>query len=175
MSQMRNPLCHAAPYEMYSNPPVLFDPSLLLRPSEKPVLADAIWALLTPNLIRIIGQDQYVLDGGELGQRIQWAHGSTYNYICMLCTEYVTRYVGIWRGNCCVWWLYGHTHKGHDTSEMSRWKDCRHRDFWRGHACYNEERRVPQTLVQKASAHHHGNICLEHQGSQTAAGSKCVH
>ena len=29
--------------------------------------------------------------------------------------------------------------------------------------------------VQKATAHHHGNISLEHQGSQTAAKSKCVH
>jgi len=28
--------------------------------------------------------------------------------------------------------------------------------------------------VQKAPAHHHRNICLEHQGSKTAAGSKCV-
>ena len=35
-----------------------------------PVLADAIWALLTPDLPGITGQVQYVLDGGALVQRI---------------------------------------------------------------------------------------------------------
>ena len=49
MSLTRNPLCHAAPYNMRSHPPSMFDPSLLLRPPEKPVLAGAILALLTPN------------------------------------------------------------------------------------------------------------------------------
>ena len=78
MSQTPNPLCHDAAYEMCSHPPAMFDFLLLLRPPERPVLANAIWTLLTPNLI---GQDQYVLDGGELGQRIQWTCGSAYNYI----------------------------------------------------------------------------------------------
>ena len=59
-----------------------------------PVLADAIWALLTPDLPGITGQVQYVLDGGALVQRIPWTSGSTYNNICRLYTEYVTRKYG---------------------------------------------------------------------------------
>jgi hypothetical protein len=58
------------------------------------VLADAIWALLTPDLPGITGQVQYVLDGGALVQRIPWTRGSTYYYICRLYTEYVTRKYG---------------------------------------------------------------------------------
>ncbi|KAJ8398943.1 hypothetical protein AAFF_G00416100 [Aldrovandia affinis] len=66
----------------------LFDISLLLRQPQKPVLADAIWALHTP------GHVQYVLDGGALVQRIPWTRGSTYKDICKLYSEYVTRKYG---------------------------------------------------------------------------------
>ncbi|WAR03769.1 hypothetical protein MAR_010327 [Mya arenaria] len=81
-------------YELCSHPPALFDTSLLLRQPQKPVLADAIWALLTPDLPGITGQVQYVLDGGALVQRIPWTRGSTYNCICRLYTEYVKRKYG---------------------------------------------------------------------------------
>ena len=37
-------------YQLCSHPPAPFDTSLLLRQPQKPVLADAIWALLTPDL-----------------------------------------------------------------------------------------------------------------------------
>ncbi|WAR15643.1 LOW QUALITY PROTEIN: hypothetical protein MAR_005748 [Mya arenaria] len=43
-------------YELCSHPPALFDTSLLLRQPQKPVLADTIWALLTPDLPGITGQ-----------------------------------------------------------------------------------------------------------------------
>ncbi|KAK3716294.1 hypothetical protein QZH41_014573, partial [Actinostola sp. cb2023] len=36
-------------YELCSYPPALFDPSLMMRQPQKPVLADAIWAKLTPD------------------------------------------------------------------------------------------------------------------------------
>ncbi len=80
-------------YEMCSHPPALFDTSLLLRQPQKPVLADAIWAL-TADLPGITGQVQYVLDGGALVHRIPWTCGSTYNDIGRLYTEYVTRSMG---------------------------------------------------------------------------------
>ncbi|WAR09409.1 LOW QUALITY PROTEIN: hypothetical protein MAR_019367, partial [Mya arenaria] len=57
--------------------------------ASKAVLADAIWALLTPDLPEITGQVQDVLDGGALVQRNLWTRGPTYNYICRLYTEYV--------------------------------------------------------------------------------------
>ncbi|KAJ8377274.1 hypothetical protein AAFF_G00261830 [Aldrovandia affinis] len=75
-------------YELCSHPSALFDISLLLRQPQKPVLADAIWALHTP------GHVQYVLDGGALVQRIPWTRGSTYKDICKLYSEYVTRKYG---------------------------------------------------------------------------------
>ena len=87
-------------YELCSHPPALFDTSLLLRQPHKPVLADAIWALLTPDLPGITGQIQYVLDGGALVQHIPWISGSTYNAICRLYTGVCHKEV--WRGNCHV-------------------------------------------------------------------------
>ena len=36
-------------------------------------------------------------------------------------------------------------------------------------------KKVPQNSAKKATAHHHGNICLEHKGSQTAAGKGTVY
>ncbi len=69
-------------YELCSHPPVLFDSTLLLRQAHKPVLANAIWTLLTHDAPGITGQVHYVLDGGALVQRIPWARGSTYKGIC---------------------------------------------------------------------------------------------
>ena len=67
---------------------------MLLRLPQKPVLANAIWALLIPELPVITGQVQYVLDDGALVQRIPWTRGSTYNDICQLYTDYVRRKYG---------------------------------------------------------------------------------
>ena len=55
------------------------------------MLADAIWALHTPDLPGVTGHVQYVLDGGAL---VPWTRGSTYKDICKLYTEYVTRKFG---------------------------------------------------------------------------------
>jgi len=57
-------------YELCSYPSALFDSTLLLREPQKPVLANAIWTLLTPDSFGITGEVQYVLDGGALLQRI---------------------------------------------------------------------------------------------------------
>ncbi|KAG1688585.1 hypothetical protein GQR58_008038 [Nymphon striatum] len=61
---------------------------------QKPVLADAIWTLLTDDAPGITDQVHYVLDGGALVQRIPWARGSTYKGICRQYTEYVTKKYG---------------------------------------------------------------------------------
>ena len=76
-------------YELCSYPPALFDSSMLLREPQKPVLADAIWALLKPGSLEIKGDVRYVLDGGALIQRISWSRGFTYREICKLYTQYV--------------------------------------------------------------------------------------
>ena len=81
-------------YELCSYPPALFDSSLLLREPQKPVLAKAIWALLTPGTPQTTGEIQYVLDGGALIQRIPWARGATYREICSVYTEYVLKKYG---------------------------------------------------------------------------------
>ena len=65
-------------YELCSHPPALFDTSLMLRQPQKPVLAEAIWKLHTPDLSEVTGPVQNVLDGGALIQRIPWTRGSTY-------------------------------------------------------------------------------------------------
>ena len=81
-------------YELCSYPPALFDSSLLLREPQKPVLANAIWALLTPGTPQTTGEIQYVLDGGALIQRIPWARGATYREICSVYTTYVLKKYG---------------------------------------------------------------------------------
>ena len=65
----------------------------MLREPQKPMLANAIWTLLTPNIPGIIGEVQYVLDGGALLQRIPWAR-TTYKEICTVYTDYVRKKYG---------------------------------------------------------------------------------
>ena len=81
-------------YELCSHPPALFDTSLMLRQPQKPVLAEAIWKLHTPDLSEVTGPVQHVLDGGALIQRIPWTRGSTYMDICKRYGEYVTKHYG---------------------------------------------------------------------------------
>ncbi|KAK3754659.1 hypothetical protein QZH41_003875 [Actinostola sp. cb2023] len=83
-------------YELCSYPPALFDPSLMMRQPQKPVLADAIWAKLTPDAkTEPPSGAQYVLDGGALLHRVIWPQGSvTYKEICLLYCRYVSRKYG---------------------------------------------------------------------------------
>ena len=73
-------------YELCSHPPAVFDLNQLLRQPQKPVLADATWALLAPDDTSIPSEVQYVLDGGALR--------ATYLDICHVYTKYVTRKYG---------------------------------------------------------------------------------
>ena len=54
-------------------------------------LADDIWSLMPKDVVGPTGQSQYALDGGSLVHRIPWQRGATYNDICRLYTNYVTR------------------------------------------------------------------------------------
>ena len=81
-------------YELCSYPPALFDSSLLLREPQKPVLANAIWNLLAPDISEISGEVQHVLDGGALIHRIPWTRGATYQEICSVYTRYVSKKYG---------------------------------------------------------------------------------
>ncbi len=84
-------------FELCSYPPALFSGLQFLREANKPILANAIWSLLPDQEISgLAGHEavQYVLDGGALLQRITWAKGATFNEICSVYTEYVTRKYG---------------------------------------------------------------------------------
>ena len=72
-------------------PPAIFGARYVMRPASKPALADAIWALMPKEVIGPTGQSRYVLDGGSLVHRIPGPRGTTYNDICRLYTNYVTR------------------------------------------------------------------------------------
>ena len=74
----------------------MFDSSLTLRQSQKPVLADAIWAKLSSTATSgPEGDVQHVLDDGALLHRIPWPRGSaTYQDICGLYCTYVTKKYG---------------------------------------------------------------------------------
>ena len=81
-------------YELCNYPPALFDPSLLLRESQKPVLANAIWGLVRSDIPRITGEVWYVLDGGALLQHIPWTGGAINHDLCSVYTDYVARKYG---------------------------------------------------------------------------------
>ena len=125
--------------ELCSYPPALFDSSLLLREPQNPVLANAIWALLTPGTPQTTGEIQYVLDGGALIQRIPWARGATYREICSVYTAYVLK-------------KYGEAVVVFDGYDDKSTKDMTHQrrtkgqagvtDIYQRHAAHNEERPV---------------------------------
>lgn len=87
-------LCNIFQYELCSYPPALFEAKHVLRPANKPALADAIWGLQPSEGIGPTGQRQYILDGGSLLHRIPWQRGTTYNDICKQYTNYVTKHYG---------------------------------------------------------------------------------
>ena len=88
-------------FELCSYPPAIFEARYVMRPANKPALADSTRALMPKDVVGPTEQSQYVLDGGSLMHRIPWQRGTTYNgtchcrlYICRLYTNYVTRRYG---------------------------------------------------------------------------------
>ncbi|KAK6181968.1 hypothetical protein SNE40_009743 [Patella caerulea] len=80
-------------YELCSNPSSLFEPSGLLRQANKPILADAVWALGRGNEMPAPDEEDmsYVLDGGSLIQRLPWKRDETFDSICKSYVDYVIR------------------------------------------------------------------------------------
>ena len=80
-------------YELCSFPSALFESPSLMRAANKAALADAIRALgechTTNNTL--VNTEIYVLDGGSLLQRLPWPRRATFNGLCQLYTDYVTK------------------------------------------------------------------------------------
>ena len=77
-------------FELCSYPLALFDDTLMPIAQPKAVLPNAIWTCLPPDIAV-----QHMLDGGALHHRITWPHGfPTYQYICALYCDYVSRNFG---------------------------------------------------------------------------------
>ena len=68
-------------FELCRYPQAIFESRYVMRPANKPVLADAIWVVMPKDVVEPTGQSQYVLDGGSLVHRIPWQRGTTYNDI----------------------------------------------------------------------------------------------
>ena len=81
-------------YELCSYPPALYDSSLMLRQSQKSVLANAMWNTLSLDTPKIPGDVRFVLDGGSLLQRIPWTQGATYGDTCTVYLDCVTKKYG---------------------------------------------------------------------------------
>ena len=83
-------------YELCTYPTSLFDSPLTLRQPQKPALAEALWAKLSPDAkTQLEGNVQYVLDGGALLHRVLWPRDSpTYKEVCDLYCSYVRRKYG---------------------------------------------------------------------------------
>ena len=119
--------------ELYSYLPTVFDSSLMLLQPNKPVLADAIWALTmeSSDVSFSQGNLQFVLDGGALIYQTPWPWWSTYRNICALYCNYVDQ-------------KYGQTikdiHKENVTAKACRRREgrCDRHIYWR-HETYNEE------------------------------------
>ena len=66
-------------FELCSYPPTIFEARYVMRPADKPALADAIWVLMPKYVVEPTGQSQYVLDGGFLVHRIPLQRDTTYS------------------------------------------------------------------------------------------------
>lgn len=86
-------------YELSLFPPALFEANSIIRQPEKPQLAKAIneyaGSLSDEAVTDTIPQtDSYVLDGGSLMHRVQWAKGNTYDSIADAYVSFTLRNYG---------------------------------------------------------------------------------
>ncbi|KAG1672542.1 hypothetical protein GQR58_015942 [Nymphon striatum] len=81
-------------YELCSYPAALSDSSLMLRQPQKAVLADAMWKMLSRSSNKPTGPVQYVLDGGALLHHVCWPKDTSYDQLCRIYVDYVTRKYG---------------------------------------------------------------------------------
>ena len=82
-------------YELCSYPTALFNSSLMLRKPQKPVLADAMWSMLSEaSKIEPSGVTKYVLDGAALLHRLSWPHGTMFKEVYEIYSGYVLQKYG---------------------------------------------------------------------------------
>ncbi|KAG1667442.1 hypothetical protein GQR58_018429 [Nymphon striatum] len=81
-------------YELCSYPAALFDSSLMLQQPQKAVLADAMWKMLSSSSNKPTGPVQYVLDGDALLHHVCWPKDTSYDQLCRIYVDYVTRKYG---------------------------------------------------------------------------------
>ena len=86
-------------YELSNYPSALFEPSGLMRQTQKSLLADTLWNFgdCTPDAdvdnpaVENELETLYVMVGGSLIQKIPWNKGSTFIQICQSYVDYVRR------------------------------------------------------------------------------------
>ena len=78
-------------YELCSFPSAIFESSVLLRAANKASLGEAIWNLGECGFDGTLGNVKYVIDGGSLLQRVPWPRGASFDTICKIYTDYVTK------------------------------------------------------------------------------------
>ncbi|KAG1676659.1 hypothetical protein GQR58_014154 [Nymphon striatum] len=66
----------------------------MLRQPQKAVLADAMWKMLSSSSNKPTGPVQYVLDGGALLHHVCWPKDTSYDQLCRIYVDYVTRKYG---------------------------------------------------------------------------------
>ena len=76
-------------YELSTVPSALFEPSGLMRRTDKPTLAKSLLNMLDDKNLDLSHNVEYVLDGGALLQQLPWKRGMTYSAICDLYVDYV--------------------------------------------------------------------------------------
>ena len=76
-------------YELCNVPSALFEPSDLMRRTDKPTLTKSLLNMLDDTNLYLSHNVEYVLDRGALLQRLPWKRGMTSSAICDLYVDYV--------------------------------------------------------------------------------------
>ena len=90
-----NDLIDAFRHELCSIPPSLFESNGLLRPANKPVLADAIWILVDNAILVAQGNMQSVRMRGAFLQGFPWPRGQTYESLCQMYAHHIQKSFGL--------------------------------------------------------------------------------
>ena len=90
-----NDLMEAFRHELCSIPPALFESNGLLRPANKPVLADAIWILVDNAILVAQGNMQFVLDERCISVRTSMVKGQTYESLCQMYAQHIQKRFGL--------------------------------------------------------------------------------
>ena len=93
-------------HELCSFPPSLFESNGLLRPANKPVLADAIWILVHNEILVPQGNVQFVMDVRALLQGIPLSRGRTFESLYQMYAQHIQKSFGL--DSTTVIFFYGY-------------------------------------------------------------------